>query len=527
MKQFRIAFAAALLLALAQATNANGVRKDQFISCLKPSTPSFPVGTQEHKNITSRGFRNNFAIPSAIVLASSPAHVSDAVRCARRTGHTVCVRSGGHSLIGTSLCAGVLIDVGPMRSVKVDSRTGVATIGVGANLGETLWALHGAGRWFAAGVCPGVGVGGYVLGGGHGPYEGKLGLTCDSLEEVTLVDRNGWIIKASAKERSGLFWGLCGAGGAQFGIATSFKIRTVDVKPYDNAVYFRYNWQQRYVGQLLEKWLRYDEMGGLVRIRMEINKDSDGANGLGICFNVTSTRECEQRLESAEFFGTPGRTRKLIKKAENALEVHAFYGPQGDWGKMIPTDIKDGFLSQRYVDVGRANGRTYHSTFINAHPSAHFWQQYADYCVNPPLKTVPWTLCLLTLFKNGVNEQRDNAFAYRDSRLLTHYIMGGGSKEERMSAYAWMTNKFAPIIRGVYVNYQELELKNYAKMYWGKNLCRLRKLKTVFDPNLFFANPQPIPPTSWKNNDECTSHVVRTLVHNRVSKSILRRFVKM
>lgn len=468
---------------------------DPFLSCLRPATPSLSTTDLLFKNVTSYSHRNDHVTPYAIVLASIPAHVSDAIRCARKTSLTVCARSGGHSLVGKSLCDGVLIDVGPMRAIQVDANTGITTVAAGVTLGELLWTLHIADRWFSSGVCPAVGVGGYVFGGGHGPYAGSLGLACDALEEVTLVDRNGDVIKASANVRQELFWGLCGAGGGQFGIVTSFKIRTVNVAPYDNAVYFRYTWKQRYVGQLLEKWSRYDEMGGLVRMRMEINLGG-GANGLGACFNVSSVQECEQRLESAEFFLTPGRTLGLIKKAENALEVHAFYGPSGEWGRQVPTNLRSAFLEQRYVDKGKANERTFHSAFLNTYPNADFWQDYADYCANPQLTTVPWVVCELLHFNNALREPKYNSFAHRDSFLLTHYVLGGGSKEERSSAYQWMTRKFAPIIQGVYTNYPELELKKYAKMYWGKNLRRLRRLKTKFDPNLFFANPQPIPPLS-------------------------------
>lgn len=502
-----------------------GAVKDPFLACLRVSTPAFGTGTPLHTNLTALNIRNDHVTPTAIVLARTPEHVSDAIRCARQADRKVCARSGGHSLVGHSLCPDVLIDVGPMKSVSINKLTGVATVGAGAILGEVLWTLGNAGRWFSVGVCPAVGISGYILGGGYGPYSGRLGLACDALEEVTLVDRNGYIIKASAKLRQELFWGLCGAGGGQFGIATSFKIRTVSSKPYDNAVYFRYNWQLKYAGELLEKWTRFDEMGGQIRMRMLIGPDNNGSTGLGVCFNVTSIRECEQRLEKTEFFRTQGRQLKLIQKAKSALELHAFYGPGGGWGQRVPTNLRKALLEERYSGRGKANDRTYHSAFLKTNFSAKFWQSYADYCANLKLKTVRWSVCEILVFKNALSKPLNNAFAHRDSFLLTHFILGTGSVQERSSAYQWMTRKLAPYIRGVYVNYPELELKNYATMYWGKNLCRLRRLKTKFDPDLFFANPQPIPLTSWKINDECTQPAVRFVIHNRLSRFILGHLV--
>eukprot|EP00171_Calliarthron_tuberculosum_P016565 IDg16565t1 len=125
---------AALLLVLAALARptAGKFARDAFFTCLRPSTLAFPAGAPMHANLTALSFRNNHVRPAAIVRASTPEHVADAIRCARRAKSFVCVRSGGHSLVGKNLCAGVLIDVGPMRAVSVDKH-GIATIGAGAN----------------------------------------------------------------------------------------------------------------------------------------------------------------------------------------------------------------------------------------------------------------------------------------------------------------------------------------------------------------------------------------------------------
>ncbi len=298
-----------------------------FLSCLQQSTEAFGPGTPSFANLSTLGMRNDHAIPAAIVLARNPSHVADAVRCARREGFKVCTRSGGHSLVGKSLCNGILVDVGPMRGISVAS-DGVATIQAGVTMGELLWAVWEKRRWLAAGVCPGVGVGGYIFGGGHGPYEGKLGMACDSLVDVTLVDRFGKVIVASKRSHRELFWGLCGAGGGQFGIVTSFRIGTVPVDRYDRAVVFRFNWKLQFVGKLMEKWMDYGEMDGDVWFRMEMGKEQQGMFGLGACFDA-DVDECMARLNQAEFFHTPGRTVAYISKVTNALDLHAFFGPEG------------------------------------------------------------------------------------------------------------------------------------------------------------------------------------------------------
>lgn len=220
-----------------------------------------------------------------------------------------------------------------------------------------------------------------------------------------------------------------------------------------------------------------------------------GMNALGMCFGVSTVAECEAKLSKAEFWGVPGRKTELAAKARNAIDMHAFMGPEGDWGKKLAPNLHKAMLQQRFKEAGAANDRSYQSTFIKKAPSAKFWQQYGDFCAYPKLNSIPWVVCELRLMKNAVNVPKNNAYAHRDNTLLTHYIIGGGTAADKKKAYNWMANHFRPYTTGVYVNYEELELKNYAQMYWGKNLCRLRKLKSQYDPNSFFANVQPIPPT--------------------------------
>lgn len=485
---------------IAPETAAQIIEHD-FLDCLPSTTPVFAAGTAIHANLTSYSLYNIRATPDFIVRAKTADHVASAVRCARKTGLKVCARSGGHSLVGKSLCPGVLIDVGPMDSVVVDPVTHIATIGAGTIMGELLWKVHAVKRWVAGGVCPSVGVGGYMFGGGHSPYEGTLGLACDSLVEVTLVNRNGWVIRASKQEHQELFWGLCGAGGGQFGIVTSFKMRTASSEPYDNAVVFRYSWPHNHTGELLEKWMRYDEEGGNVRIRMEMGlargNAAEGMFGLGYCFKSASVEDCEARLSKAEFFNVPGRKMWVLFKARNALDVHAFLGPEGGWGRRQAQNLYKGLMEQRYSEPGKANGRTYQSAYVRGYPSVDFWQKYADFCARPQLTSLPWVVCELRLMKNAASVPQYNSFAYRGNNLLTHYIMGGGSAADRVAGYNTMEAMLRPFSTGVYVNYPELQLKKYAWKYWGSNLCRLRRLKSKFDPQLFFDNPQPIPPLEW------------------------------
>lgn len=440
---------------------------------------------------------NNRGKPAAVVVASNAQDVSKAVRCARSKTLKVCARSGGHALDGRNLCSnGVMIDIHKIKHRSVNA-AGIATIGAGNTLGETLWTLHKSGRWFSGGVCPGVGVAGYLLGGGLGPYEGLLGLGCDAIEEVYMVTREGDIVKVDRNTQPKLFWAMCGAGGAQFGIITQFKLRTAPVIPFDRAVVFRFKWPHHRIGELLQKFERYNADGGNTWVRMVMTGNSNGMTGFGACYDVDNVEQCMQRLRRTEFFNTPERTQVFLGKAKSALDVSAFFGPEGKWGNQFALNLWRAFNTYRYKDAGKGNRNSDQSAFLsfgNNPPSAAFWQKYADYCGKANIPTNKWRVCQINMFNNAVRSPKPNAFPFRGATILAHFTIGPSNSGDRTKLYNWMRNHFKSYTVGVYVNYQDPELKNsYPQMYWGKNLVELGRLKTIYDPDQFFANPQPIP----------------------------------
>ena len=62
--------------------------------------------------------------PALIARCTGVADVMAAVRFGRESGLPVAVRGGGHSFPGLSLCdEGVVIDLAPMKGIRVDPRT--------------------------------------------------------------------------------------------------------------------------------------------------------------------------------------------------------------------------------------------------------------------------------------------------------------------------------------------------------------------------------------------------------------------
>ena len=206
-------------------------------------------------------------LPSAIVVAHTPADVAAAVRAAaavaerRRsaalqrqdaaspspgaaTGRAcsptkhergrlaeiaapalpLCVAGGRHSHLAFAHGA-LCIDLSMMRGVRVDVTAREVTCEGGALVGDLLSAMEPHGLGIPLGQHAGTGVGGLTLQGGHGHLERAMGLTCDALIRATVVTADGRIRDVSddngSEEDAELMWALRGGCG-NFGVVTSF-----------------------------------------------------------------------------------------------------------------------------------------------------------------------------------------------------------------------------------------------------------------------------------------------------------------
>jgi len=161
--------------------------------------------------------------PALIAQCTGSADVKAAVDFARAENLLVAVKCGGHSLSGLSTCDhGLLIDLSPLRNVRVDPRARVAWASGGSLLGDMDHDTMAYGLVTTAGTVSHTGIGGLTLGGGFGRLARKFGLALDNLRAVDIVGADGKLRHASADENPDLFWGVRGGGG-NFGIVTSFE----------------------------------------------------------------------------------------------------------------------------------------------------------------------------------------------------------------------------------------------------------------------------------------------------------------
>nr|WP_235728482.1 FAD-binding oxidoreductase [Halosimplex carlsbadense] len=169
--------------------------------------------------------------PALIAQCAGPADVISAVTFAKEQNIPVSVKGGGHNIAGRAVeDDALLIDLSPMKSVRVDPDAKTARVEPGVVLNELDHETQAFGLATPVGYNSTTGIAGLTLGGGWGWLSRKHGLTVDNLLSVDIVTAQGELVHASEAENEDLFWGLRGGGG-NFGIVTSFEFQLHEVGP--------------------------------------------------------------------------------------------------------------------------------------------------------------------------------------------------------------------------------------------------------------------------------------------------------
>jgi FAD/FMN-containing dehydrogenase len=167
--------------------------------------------------------------PLAVLRAEQVTDVVAGVNFARDNGLELSIRAGGHSAPGFGTNdGGLVIDLSPMRTVRVDPRTKTARADAGATWGDFNHATHAFGLATTGGIISTTGITGLTLGGGIGYLARGYGLSLDNLLSADVVTADGKFVTASAQENEDLFWALRGGGG-NFGVVTSLEYRLHEV----------------------------------------------------------------------------------------------------------------------------------------------------------------------------------------------------------------------------------------------------------------------------------------------------------
>jgi FAD/FMN-containing dehydrogenase len=419
--------------------------------------------------------------PGLIARCNDVADVVAALGFARAHDLTVAVRGGGHNGGGLGVCDdGMVIDLSPMRWVRVDPVERTVRVGGGSTWGDVDHATHPFGLAVPAGVVSTTGVGGLTLGGGIGHLTRRFGLTIDNLLSADVVLADGRIVTASADHHPDLFWAIRGGGG-NFGIVTSFLFRG---QPVRQVVAGPMLWRLEHAPTVM-RWYR-----DFIRTAPE------DLNGFFAFLGVPPGPPFPEALHEQTvcgivwcYTGPVDRAEGLLAQARRAAPpVFELVGPmpfpalQGMFDPIFPPGLQWYWRADFVNELGdEAIAR--HVEHGSRLPS---WRSTMHlYPVNGAAGRVP---------------HGETPWAYRHATWAEVIVGVDPDPANAARITAWCKDYWDAVhpysAGGAYVNFMMDEGRDRVRATYGPHYDRLARVKAQYDPENVFRVNQNIPPAA-------------------------------
>lgn len=412
--------------------------------------------------------------PLAVLRAEQVADVIAGVNFARDNGLDLSIRDGGHSAPGFGTNdGGLVIDLSPMRTVRVDPRSKTAWADAGATWGDFNHATHAFGLATTGGIISTTGITGLTLGGGIGYLARRCGLSIDNLLSAEVVTADGKFLTASERENEDLFWGLRGGGG-NFGVVTSLEYRLHDV-------------DQIFAGPI---FYNLEDAAALISMFDEFIEDAPEEFGGFPAFQVAPPLPFipEERhgdtlaLAVVQWAGP-------LEEAQRALQPFWDVAPV----------VANGTGPMPYPALNSAFDALYPKG-IRAYWKGAFVKELPSEAI-PVLvehgSQVPEISATMHMYPiNGAChrvESTDTAFAYRDAKYGLVFLASWTDPTKDAERIQWVRDYYQAISPyaepGGYINFMQDDDYDKIQDNYRENYDRLVQVKRTYDPgNLFHVN---------------------------------------
>src|SRR6185312_4845158 len=419
-------------------------------------------------------------LPDIVVRCTETSDIVRAVRFANEHELAIAVRGGGHNIAGNAVGdGGLLIDLSPMKSVRVDATVGRAWVAPGATLGDVDKATQAYGLAVPTGINSTTGIAGLTLGGGFGWLTRPFGMTIDNLLSAEVVTAKGELVRASATENEDLFWAIRGGGG-NFGIVSSFEFQLHPVGPEVFSGLIVHPFAQ--AGELLREYRRVaiegpDELTIWAVMRKApplpfIPGEWHGREVLifAACYAGS--------MEDGEKAATP--LRQLGKPIADVLGPHPFTGWQAAFDPLLTPGARNYWKTHDFA--------TLDDGAIDA--------------ITEGVARLPGPECEVFIAQVGgaMSRVRPDATAYpvRNAHFVMNVHTRWRDAAQDSASIAWAREVFKatePFATGAgYVNFVPADEPERIEKIYGPNYQRLREVKRRWDPENRFRRNQNIAP---------------------------------
>lgn len=436
-----------------------------------PNDPSAPtwLGPAEDRFDELRSLYNTRLSPKPARIAPcrSVDQIAVAIRQAADRGVRVSVRSGGHSFEGFS-CADQswVIHLSNSKRLKLDARTGLLHAGPGVRLSELYDYLLPKKLIVPAGSCGGVGLAGLALGGGYGMFSRQMGLTCDHLEGVALVDGRGR--RLDSNDDPELLWACRGGGNGNFGVAHELRFRCLPAPKHLQRFRLRFRGldADRAV-ELAKRWFEAaDRLPREAFSAFVLNRRTLTVLLVGTFVDHPKVVSAVRRLKAgASAVATP-RTAPLASALKN------YYGRAKPlWFKNVSAGFYSGF--DQLKDV-----------------LPEIFER---------ITTGRDLIFQINTLGGAVGDVASNATSFPHRRLpylgeLQAYPTRPDRQERALRAVGEIQGLLSRAgVAAHYRNYPDVNLADWQQAYWGaEGYRRLQRIKQRLDPQDLFHHPQSV-----------------------------------
>lgn len=404
--------------------------------------------------------------PAIIALCKNTSGVAEALKYAIANQLPVAIKSGGHCMEGFSCNdAGMVINMSAMKSIEWLNKDTVK-LNPGCRLSQIYDELLPKGKIIPGGSCAGVGIGGLVLGGGYGLMARKFGLTCDSLQSLTMVDGIGKVITASGNDE--LLWACRGGNNGNFGVVTEMIFKVHPAPAAMQSFRFRaYHVNTHRTKSILKEWFA---------LTAALPVECFSAFVLnGKTLYILLTNIGRQTKETASFTRqmkmlTDKATNTAPQPLEKALKVY--------YGKTAPLYFKNASagLYKQFKDI----------------------ENFIDDAIEI-VRTTPGMIYQVNTLGGNIQNptfEKGSSFphrAYPYFSELQAYWESPVQEKKLLEKFQQVQDVFnSNGITAQYRNYPDINFTNWQNSYYGSNYQRLQQMKATYDPNNIFRYQQSI-----------------------------------